>query len=279
MDPAPAELTPRTRVVLLGASNLALYLPRVIAAARAAFDGPLEVLAAAGLGRSYGGWSRVLRRELPGIREAGLWTALRDAHAERPLPTVALLVDVGNDLVYGTRAEEVAGWVATCLERLAAVDARTTLALLPMPSVEALGSVRFGLVRAVLFPRHRVHLDDVRREARALQERLRALAAERRASAVEQDGDWYGLDPIHVRPRRAARAWSTVLAAWDPAAAGKTLSRAALPPSALSRSALSRSERTRVRRARAALRRVGGRTLHSAQPAARLDDGSTLALY
>jgi len=255
---------PRTRVVLLGASNLALYLPRVVSLAREALAGPLEVFAAAGLGRSYGEWTRVLGRELPGVTGCGLWEALRSAHDERPLPTVALVVDVGNDLVYGAQAERVAGWVETCLAQLGEIGARSIVTLLPLPSIEALGRARFGFVRAILFPSHPIQLADVRREARALQEKLVALATEHDAAPVVQQGAWYGIDPIHIRMTRASRAWSTVLEAWGPPAGN---------------AALSPDERRRLRRARPALRRTRGRDRTNEQPSCQLDDGTTLALY
>lgn len=264
MSAPQAQTSYRTRVVLFGASNLALYLPRVVSMARGALDGPLEIFVACGLGRSYGEWTSVLSRELPGIGQAGLWDALCTAHAERPLPTVALAVDVGNDLVYGVQAERVAGWVATCLDRLSEIEARTTLALLPMPSIEALGKARFNLVRSILFPSHNVRLDGVRDQARTLQRQLRAIADERGLCAVEQQGEWYGLDPIHIRMLRAGPAWSTILGAWGPASA---------------EAALTRSERTRVRRGRPATRRVRGRTREREQPSVRLDDGSAILMF
>jgi hypothetical protein len=158
----------RARVVLVGASNLTRYLPTVLAHARAAFGGPLEVLTANGLGRSYGTPSSVLGRVLPGIVPCGLWNAL-DAAAERaPLPTAALVTDIGNDLVYGRTPDEVAGWVETVLARLAAHAARTVVTALPIASIETLGPRRFALVRAVLFPSHRIDLDTVRARALAI---------------------------------------------------------------------------------------------------------------
>ena len=55
-----------------------------------------------------------LWRELPGIVECGLWDAL----AQRPpAPTVALLTDIGNDLLYDVPVPQIVSWVETCLDR------------------------------------------------------------------------------------------------------------------------------------------------------------------
>ena len=68
-DRAVGERTAQTkrRVILLGASNLTRAISTVIGIAQATLDGPLDIVAALGHGRSYGMWSRVLFRELPGI--------------------------------------------------------------------------------------------------------------------------------------------------------------------------------------------------------------------
>ena len=68
------------RVVALGASNLTRGFRTVVAAAREAWGPDVEVLAALGHGRSYGGESRFLGRVRPGILQSGLWSEL----ARRP---------------------------------------------------------------------------------------------------------------------------------------------------------------------------------------------------
>ena len=70
----------RTRIVLLGASNVQMGRRGFIATAlRAAGEGGADVLVAAGHGRSYGAWSHAGVRGLPGIVDSGLWPALERA--------------------------------------------------------------------------------------------------------------------------------------------------------------------------------------------------------
>ena len=122
-----------TRVVLIGASNLSLAFPDVLDAARALWGGPLEVLAAHGLGRSYGIPTRVLGRELPGILECGLWPALE---ALEPRPAVALLTDPGNDIAYQVPVERIAGWMRETVLRLERAGARIVVTRPPLASLE-----------------------------------------------------------------------------------------------------------------------------------------------
>jgi len=64
------------RFVLLGASNLTVSLRLVIQLLQRRIGGPSDVLVAAGHGRSYGEFSQVMFRELPGITSSGLWKRL-----------------------------------------------------------------------------------------------------------------------------------------------------------------------------------------------------------
>ncbi|HEY5315121.1 MAG TPA: hypothetical protein VIK18_21495, partial [Pirellulales bacterium] len=63
-DSAATLPSPTRRLVLLGASNLTRGLAPVLQTAAQLWDEPLDILAAAGHGRSYGATSRVLVRSL-----------------------------------------------------------------------------------------------------------------------------------------------------------------------------------------------------------------------
>jgi len=250
--------------VLLGASNLTLAFPLVVARLRARHAAPIEILAALGHGRSYGRPSSVLFRELPGIDACGLWSDLEQSGSRE---TVALLADLGNDLVYGREVEEVAAWVERCLSRLAASGARTTLVRMPLEVVDRIGELRFRMARSLLFPGRRIDLGTLRARVRALDERVLALAREGPVTVVDQPRSWYGLDPIHIVRARREQAWDTILKALEP---GLDTLRAG---------DLSGVDRRTLRAARPQRRRLFGREGRRSQPSAELLDGTTIALY
>jgi hypothetical protein len=197
---------------LLGASNVTLGFGVLTRLIRAGFDGPVDIRAALGHGRSYGVWSSVVVRGLPSIVGCGLWDDLR---AAPPAPTYALLTDVGNDLMYGFPPDRIAGWVETCLNRLAEVDARVVMTRLPIARVEKLSAWRYHTTRASFFPRHRpIAWDNMLGRVRELDERVTAAARSCGATVVTPPLEWYGFDPIHIRWTRRAPAWSQILAEW-----------------------------------------------------------------
>lgn len=252
---------PALRAILLGASNLRASLPWILDHVRRRAGGPIEALAACGHGRSYGAPSRFLGvRRLPGIAGCGLW---RELGRRPPLPTFALVTDVGNDLAYGAGVEETAGWVAACLDRLAGPETEIVLTLLPLARLERLSARQVRLAAALLFPGRAVPWPVLLDHARDLDERLRRLGRERGAHLVEPAADWYGLDPIHLRRRRRREIWSRVI---SPEVFPEIVGPAPLG-------------RARIPLLGAAEARLCGIALRRPQPAVRLADGTTVALY
>lgn len=255
---------PRRRVVLLGASNLTRGISTVVRLAQLAFDGPLEVLAALGAGRSYGVTSRVLVRELPGIDGCGIWDAL--ARGPR-LPTAALVTDIGNDIFYGASVEQILGWVERALDRLAEHDAQIVMTLLPADNSAQISAWRFRLMRKMMFRNCNLELDQVHAMILEINERLREIARKRLIQLVAQRAEWYGFDPIHIRFDRWPRAWSEILSTWR----GESKIFFSPAPSLarwLYLRSLAPHERT-----------ILGRVRRVRQPAGRLADGTTISFY
>lgn len=199
------------RFILLGASNVALAFPRIVHGLSGSLSQPAEVFAAFGHGRSYGLESRVLGRRLSGVRDCGLWAALEK---QPPMPAHALLTDIGNDLLYGVPVTTIVGWAEDCARRLEAVGARSTLTMPPAASVAGLARWRYLLLRQLLFPKNRDSLDLTRRRLEDLRRRLHGLAQRFGLRLVEPRAGWFGIDPIHIRPRAQGRAWGEILGDW-----------------------------------------------------------------
>jgi hypothetical protein len=196
------------RLVALGASNLTRGFQTVVAAARETWGGDVEVLAALGHGRSYGGDSRFLLRGLPGILQSGLWGELS---RRRAAPTHAILTDVGNDVAYGHGPDRTLAWVEECLERLAPFTHDVTLTDLPLAGLRRLSRARYLLFRTVLVPSCRLPLARVLADAERVSGGLAAIAARRGLRLVRLRPEWYGFDPIHIRRALWRPAWREIL--------------------------------------------------------------------
>lgn len=206
-----ADRRPTRRVILLGASNLVRSISTVVETARQIWREPIEIMAAIGHGRSYGRDSSILGRKISGIFPCLLWEDLRD---RPPLPTFALVTDVGNDLGYGVPVGELVSWVDGCLERLQNARAATIVTELPLARLERLREHEFLFFRSLFFPKSRLNLTDIRARANELNESLLQLGGRRKIPVIPVSGVWYGFDPIHLRRSCWKHAWPTIVAAW-----------------------------------------------------------------
>jgi hypothetical protein len=266
-DVSPMERArpqPIARVVLLGASNLRLSLPIVMQTAKARLGGPLAFYVAHGFGRSYGMWSRIPGRALPGITQCDLWNDLARSPS---LPTFAMLTDIGNDLLYGASPEQLISWVEECVDRLGAHEARIMITELPISSILATSSLRYKIFRTIFFPPSRLTLDHACRSATVTNQGLRILARERECALVAMPKHWYGIDPIHHRWLLRRTAWQAIVDAWLPSHEQR--------PARV----LSAKYRLSIELATPRHWRLFGRQRSRAQPCVTFDDGSTLALY
>ncbi len=264
------------RVVFLGASNLTLGLPLLVDLIRKNCDGPFDISSAHGLGRSYGIPNNVMGRTLPGILESQLWPALAK---KTPLPTTALVTDIGNDLLYHVSVQQITDWVGEAISRLTQLGAEISITLLPVCNLEHLGRTRFYLFRTAFFPRCRLSYEVLVERAQQLNISITQLAQDRQLRAVEPFAHWYGLDAIHIVPHRWQSAWTAImapmfchmqgeefraqrLAADGPLRAGIDVTRSALWM-------LKPTER----------RWIFGFEQHGPQPAVRLEDGTSVSFY
>lgn len=206
------------RVIALGASNLTRGLRAVVSMSRVAWGPDVEVIAALGLGRSYGEAHTLLARRLPGILRCGLWRRLDELP---PAPAMGIVSDVGNDILYGYPSPQILEWVGEAVTRLQRHTQEIALTGLPFHNVDLLSERQFRIMRAVMFPSSSQTLAGAREGAVVVQAGLERMAAERGLRFVRLRPEWYGWDPVHFRARFWRRAWGEFLGldsrAWDSA--------------------------------------------------------------
>ncbi|TXT34976.1 MAG: hypothetical protein FD138_1565 [Planctomycetota bacterium] len=245
---------------------MTLAFPRLWHGLRRRIAEPLELFAAHGHGRSFGMWSRIGPRELPGIVQCRLWDELAESSSADEPPR-ALITDIGNDILYGADPQQIAEWVATCLERLRELNARIVLTQLPVASALTLSPSRFLFFRRAFFPGSRLTLEEVLGHAQRLNQLVIELGRKFDVPTPELRGEWYGVDPIHIRIRHRAAAWGELLSPWfDPS------------PSATFGS-VSPNGSLRLWRQRPNERRWFGRVQNKIQPVLHETCGSRLWLY
>jgi hypothetical protein len=255
----------RLTAVVLGASNVSRGLARLSAAIRGREAGPVGLFVAAGHGRSYGANSRVWLRRLPSILACGLWRAL-DREAGDGGRRVALVTDIGNDLLYGFPPGQVAAWVREAVDRLVDRGATVAIARLPLEAVRRVGPVRYRALKTLFVPGCPLSMEGIHSAAADLDGRIAELAALAGLATIHQPGEWYGFDTLHPRRRRLDTLWHHACDAWG------------LPPAPRPTRAGFR-EWSRLGRRAAEVRQLGRQMRYTPQPIRRYADGGWVALY
>jgi hypothetical protein len=250
------------RVVVLGASNVSRGLSRLVAAVESRAPGA-DLFVAAGHGRGYGVNTRVAARRLPSILRSGLWRGLDRHGGQAPL---ALVTDVGNELLYGARAELVASWVRETVWRLADRGATIAITRLPMAGIAEVGPVRYRALRTFFVPGCRLSLAGLKEAAIRLDADLQTIAGDFGAQVIEQPAHWYGFDTLHVRRRHLDDLWHIACNVWG-------------IPVVESPVGSSLATWARVGTKAAEVRSLGGVMRFTKQPVLPLRSGGMLSLY
>jgi len=266
-DPGNGNLPPEpmNRIVTLGASNLTLSLRTIIQLLQHRCGQPSEVLVAAGHGRSYGQFSQVLIRGLPGITASGLWSHLESANI---LPTYAFLTDIGNDIPYGYMPEQILEWVAWCVEQLQKQDAHIVITNIPMTSIESLSTRRFTIIRSLLFPFSQLSKPELINRAKEVHGGLIDMASSKNFKLYEQESAWFGPDGIHVLYWKRKELYRRVFEQL-PLSRGEREPAADTAPRFLAWK----------QRPQFAYKKVLGREQRHQQPSGLLVDGTTVSMY
>jgi hypothetical protein len=264
---APKPGSVPAQVIVLGASNVAWAQDYLVRRVRQRLGTPVEFYFAAGYGRSYGIPSTVLwGRTLPDINSCRLWSTL-EIRLNRTTPSYALVTDIGNDLLYNQKPEDIAAWVETCVIRLQRLGARVIVTGLPMENLSTLSPLRFQVMRTLIF-RERFHrLSEIKQKAAALDRSLRQLSDQQKIPLVPLRSEWYGFDPIHFKRAAWQNAWDEMVAGWFDESHHRD-------PSA---EAVDRWPSLRFQVP--AERWVFGRRQSTPQPVLTMSDGSTVFLY
>ena len=254
--------TSSRRVVVLGASNVSRGLSRLVATVESHSPGT-ELFVAAGHGRGYGVNTRVAARRLPSILGSGLWRGLdRQGGSE----SVALVTDVGNELLYGLSVEQITSWVRESVRRLADRGATIAITRLPMAGIATVGNVRYRALRTFFVPGCRLSLADLKSATVLLDSELQTIAHDFGARIIEQPAHWYGFDTLHVRRRHLDDLWLAACAAWGFSCVESPVT-SSVP------------DWLKIGTKAAEVRSLAGVMRFTPQPVLMLPSGSTLSLY
>ena len=214
LDDKPANVSPLhpgppVLLIFLGASNLSrgcFALSRHMK--ECLHPRPVQVLIASGPGRAYYASGGLLNVVYPPIQSSEIFEAAQNQSASG-CRVVALVTDIGNDIMYGVSIEKVINTLQQVFDRLQSMKAEIFYTTLPVIFEKGDYPVWFCILRSLLFPRSTVAYDEATAGVTKVNQFLRKYDSEH--SHLIPDMDRYlGYDGIHYGWLRAHHAWSHV---------------------------------------------------------------------
>jgi len=150
-------------------------------------------------------------RRLPGIVECDLWEVLEQNPGYK---TMALVTDIGNDILFEVPVHVIVKTVKTCITRLQILKAQIVMTLLPVENVRTLDSLHYKIIRNLFFPFCNLSLTSVLNRVEELQSCLIELGIRYDIKIVHPKAEWYGFDHIHICKQARSKAWNEILSQW-----------------------------------------------------------------
>jgi len=265
----------RALVVALGASNLSRGLSRLVTICRRCTSKPIDFFAGAGHGRSYGANSRIWNRRLPSILGSGLWRSLdrySGSNALNSTTRLAVITDIGNDLLYGFSVEQIAAWIEEIVFRLQQRGFYVVITQLPIQSIQSVGSLRFHILKSIFVPGCQQSLEAIKDQSLQINNKIVSLSKSHHVTILRQPGSWYGIDAIHVKRSCLNKLWQRVVDCWPEISQEQHAMRGVHGFSGW-------QEWLRLGAASAEVRSLSGLMLFTPQPVLQLADTTRIYLY
>ncbi len=168
----------------------------------------VEVFNAMGPGRGYCAWGGIFNIRYPSIGSSGILESAR-AHADRDCRVVALITDIGNDIMYGVPASEIIACLDTLLQKLNALNAEVFVHPIPLDFSKDVSKRQFRILKTIFYPRSAIDYHQAQEAVSAINDFLRTQAGGR-IHLLPGAKDFCGVDKIHYSIFRSHKAWSRV---------------------------------------------------------------------
>ncbi len=212
--------------ILLGASNLSrAYHGFVKYLERCLHPRPVRFLNALGPGRGYCAPGGVLNIVYPPIGACGI---LDKACMAREEPILALVTDIGNDIMYDIPARQIIDRLDKLFAKLKARNAVVLATLIPRYLEKEMDDFHFRCLRAAFFPNSQVEMLSATAAVREINSFLQSEAAGR-ITLISDLEDFYWFDKIHFSPIKMHKAWTRIAKAMLTAMEVETSGEISLP--------------------------------------------------
>jgi len=199
-----------TLYVLMGASNLARgQYALVQALEKFGSVSRNDILVALGPGRGYCARGGFLNVRYDPVHDCGILSAAEARAKTTGIQTVALFMDIGNDIMYGFSGEEILTRLNAMVDRLKLLKARVWVTPIPVDMENDVDEKTFNILRNLFFPNSSISYDQARRAVLLINGELKNLSGER-LSLIPDLNKFCGMDKIHYHLWKSNHVWTLI---------------------------------------------------------------------
>jgi hypothetical protein len=206
---SPADSSTNPLFIFLGASNLARgYTALVKAAQNFMHPQPCEFLGAIGPGRGYCAPGGFLKVRYPPIATCGILKAakIKAAHSSR---VVALITDIGNDIVYGIPPSLIIRTLSEMIQDLSAMGAEISITSISVDLEKDVGECGYRVLRKIYFPFSDTPFAEAAQATKEINHFIEGLSSQG-IHVIRELDRYQGLDRIHFSLLHSSRLWSLI---------------------------------------------------------------------
>lgn len=195
--------------VFLGASNLArsFYgLKRCIK--RCMFPQSANFVHAMGPGRGYISRGGIFNVIYSPILNCGILEAIRNKRGSNQ-HVVALITDIGNDIMYGVAPEEIVSGLQYLFSALDEFETNIFITPIPIDLKNEIGEFYFHILRQIFFPKSQAEYSQTS-ETIEIVNNFILQSANEKITVINDMKQFCGVDKIHYSILKSQPAWSHV---------------------------------------------------------------------
>ena len=200
-----------TQFILLGASNLSIAKYGIQRYFRTRFTANYNsTLIASGPGRAYCVSGGIFVVNYPPLKNSQAISLGREKSSEHS-QTIALIADIGNDILYGVPAQKIIRDLDKLIQELSNFCSHVFALPIPCKKIEQLSHWKINLLKKILFPKSKLSPENIIASIHSINHYLSQLNNPRITLLKPMD-DSMGWDHIHYGIFNLHTTWAQITA-------------------------------------------------------------------
>ena len=196
--------------IFLGASNLARSFHGLkYCIERCIFPRPASFVHAMGPGRGYVSRGGILNAVYSPILNCGILEAVRNKKI-KDQSVVALITDIGNDIMYGVSSEKIINGLQYLLNALGEFKTNIFITSIPVDLENDISELHFHIIRQIYFPKSPVKYSQASNNIKAINKFI-LQSSNKKITVINDMKQFCGIDKIHYSILKSQSAWSHVV--------------------------------------------------------------------